>query len=157
MFKNYLIITLRNFKRHKGYAFINIAGLAIGIACCILIVLYIQFELSFDKYHDKANKIYLLKRHGNFGGKEHTSSSNNALSAGFIKKDFPEVEDTVRIGFMPNPAVLYEEKKFYESQVLYADDSFFEFFTYPMTKGDPKSALQAPFSVVITEEITEKY
>ncbi|MDH4218430.1 MAG: ABC transporter permease, partial [Candidatus Aminicenantes bacterium] len=58
---------------------------------------------------------------------------------------------------MPNPAVLYEEKKFYESQVLYADDSFFEFFTYPMTKGDPKSALQAPFSVVITEEITEKY
>ena len=157
MFKNYLIITLRNFKRHKGYAFINIAGLAIGIACCILIVLYIQFELSFDKYHDKADKIYLLKRHGNFGGKEHTSSSNNALSAGFIKKDFPEVEDTVRIGFMPNPAVLYEEKKFYESQVLYADDSFFEFFTYPMTKGDPKSALQAPFSVVITEEITEKY
>ncbi|MDH5769026.1 MAG: ABC transporter permease [Nitrospirota bacterium] len=157
MFKNYLIITLRNFKRHKGYAFINIAGLAIGIACCILIVLYIQFELSFDKYHDKADKIYLLKRHGNFGGKEHTSSSNNALSAGFIKKDFPEVEDTVRIGFMPNPAVLYEEKKFYESRVLYADDSFFEFFTYPMTKGDPKSALQAPFSVVITEEITEKY
>jgi len=157
MFKNYLIITLRNFKRHKGYAFINIAGLAIGIACCILIVLYIQFEYSFDKYHDKADRIYLLKRHGNFGGKEHTSSYNNALSAGFIKKDFPEVEDTVRIGFMPNPAVLCEEKKFYESRVLYADDSFFEFFTYPMTKGDPKSALQAPFSIVITEEIAEKY
>jgi len=157
MFKNYLIITLRNFKRHKGYAFINIAGLAIGIACCILIVLYIQYELSFDKYHDKAERIYLLRRHGNFGGKEHTSSSNNALSSGFIKKDFPEVEDTVRIGFMPNPAVLCEEKKFYESRVLYADDSFFEFFTYPMTKGEPKSALQAPFSVVITEEIAEKY
>ena len=157
MFKNFLIITLRNFKRHKGYAFINIAGLAIGIACCILIMLYIQYELSFDKYHDKADRIYLLKRHGNFGGKEHTSSSNNALSAGFIKQDFPEVEDTVRIGFMPNPAVLCEEKKFYESRVLYADDSFFEFFTYPMTKGDPKSALQAPFSVVITEEIAKRY
>ena len=157
MFKNYLIIALRNFKRHKGYAFINIAGLAIGIACCILIVLYIQYELSFDKYHDKADRIYLLKRHGSFGGKEHTSSSNNALSAGFIKKDFPEVEDTVRIGFMPNPAVLCEEKKFYESRVLYADDSFFDIFTYPMTKGDPKSALQAPFSVVITEKIAEKY
>jgi len=157
MFASYCKLTFRAINKHRIYSFINIAGLAIGIACCILIVLYIQFEFSFDKYHDKADRIFLLKRHGYFGGKENTSSSNNALAAGFIKKDFPEVEDTVRIGFMPNPAVLCEEKKFYESRVLYADDSFFEFFTYPMTKGDPKSALQAPFSVVITEEIAEKY
>ena len=157
MLKNYIKIAFRNIKRHKGYAFINIAGLAIGIACCILIVLYIQFELSFDKYHDLADRTFLLKRHGNFGGKELTSSSNNALSAGFIRKDFVEVENTVRIGFMPNPAVLCEGKKFYESRVLYADDSFFDIFSYPMTIGDPKSALKAPFSIVITEDIAEKY
>jgi putative ABC transport system permease protein len=157
MFSNYLKIAVRNLNRNKGYAFINIAGLAIGMACCILIVLYIQSELSFDKYHDKADRIYLLKRHGIYGGKELTSSSNNALSAGLMKEDFPEVENTVRIGFMPDPAVLYGEKKFYVDRALFADDSFFEIFTYPMTKGDPNTALKDPFSVVITEEIADKY
>ena len=90
MFNNYLKIALRNIRKQKGYAFINIAGLAIGMACCILIVLYIQFELSFDKFHEKADRIYLLKRHGTFGGRELTSTSNNALSAGLMKKDFME-------------------------------------------------------------------
>ena len=157
MFHNYLKIALRNIKRNKGLAFINIAGLAIGMACCILIVLYIQSELSFDKYHEKTDRVHLLKRHGIFGGKEMTSWSNNALSAGLMKKDFPEVEDTVRIGFMPDPSVRYKEKKFYVDRALFADYSFFEIFTYPMTKGNPDSALKAPFSVVITEEIADKY
>lgn len=157
MLKNYLKITLRNIKRYKGYAIINAAGLAIGMACCVLIVLYIQSELSFDRYHEKADRIYLLKRHGLYGGKELISSSNNALSAVYMKKDFPEVENTVRIGFMPNPAVKYLEKKFYVGRALYADDSFFEIFTYPMLKGNPKTALEAPFSVVITEEIAYRY
>jgi len=157
MFHNYLKIALRNIKRNKGLAFINIAGLAIGMACCLLIVLYIQFELSFDKYHDKADRIYLLKRHGTYGGKELTSQSNNALSAGLMKKDFPEVEDTVRIGFMPDPSVQYKEKKFYVDRALFADDSFFKIFTYPLIKGDARSALKAPFSVVLTEEIADKY
>ena len=157
MFNNYLKIALRNIKKHKGYAFINIAGLAIGMACCILIVLYIQFERSFDKHHEKADRIYLLKRHGVFGGTELTTWSNNALSAGLMKKDFMEVENTVRIGFMPDPAVRYEEKKFYVDRALFADDSFFEIFTYPMINGDPQTALKAPFSVVITEEVADKY
>jgi len=157
MFNNYLKVSLRNIRRHKGYAFINIAGLAIGMACCILILLYIQFELSFDRYHEKADRIYLVKRHGNFGGTENTSSANNALVAGLLKKDFPELDNAVRIGFMPNPAVKYEEKKFYEDDVLYADDSFFDMFTYSMVQGDPKTALEAPYSVVITEEIAGKY
>jgi len=157
MLKNYLKITLRNIKRYKGYAFINTAGLAIGMACCLLIVLYIQSELSFDRYHEKADRIYLLKRHGLYGGKELTSSSNNALSAVYMKKDFPEIENTVRIGFMPDPAVRYKNKKFYVDRTLFADDSFLEIFTYPMLKGDPKTALKSPFSVVITEEIANKY
>ena len=105
MLKNYLKVTLRNIKRYKGYAVINAAGLAIGMACCILIVLYIQSELSFDRFHKKADRIFLLKRHGLYGGKELTESSNNALSAIYMKKDFPEVENTVRIGFMFLPSV----------------------------------------------------
>jgi len=157
MLKNYLKVTLRNIKRYKGYAVINAAGLAIGMACCILIVLYIQSELSFDRYHEKADRIYLLKRHGLYGGKEQTGSSNNALSAIYMKKDFPEVENTVRIGFMPDPAVKYQDKKFYVGRALYADDSFFDVFTYPMVKGDPSTALNAPFSVVITQEMAAKY
>ncbi len=157
MFHNYLKVALRNIKRNKGLAFINIAGLAIGMACCILIVLYIQFELSFDKYHEKTDRIYLLKRHGIYGGKELTSNSNNALSAGLMKKEFPDIENTVRIGFIPDPAVKFKEKKFYVDRALFVDESFFEIFTYPMTKGDPDSALEAPFSVVITEEIADKY
>ena len=154
---NYLKIILRNIKKNKGYTFINTTGLAIGMACCILIVLYIQFELSFDKYHENADRVYLLKRHGIYGGRELTSSSNNALSAGLMKKDFLEVENTVRIGFMPDPAVQYKEKKFYVNRALYADDSFFEIFTYPMTEGNPEIALKAPFSVVLTEETAAKY
>lgn len=157
MLNNYLKIILRNIKKNKGYSFINTAGLAIGMACCILIVLYIHFELSFDKYHENADRICLLKRHGIYGGRELTSSSNNALSAGFMKKDLLEVENTVRIGFMPDPAVQYKEKKFYVDRALFADDSFFETFTYPMTKGDPKTALEAPFSVIVTEETAVKY
>jgi len=157
MLKNYIKITLRNIRKYKGYAFINTAGLAIGMACCILIVLYIQSEFSFDKYHEKSERIYLLKRHGLYGGKELTSSSNNALSAVYMKKDFPEVENAVRIGFMPDPTVRYQEKKFYVGRALYADDSFFEIFTSPILRGDPKTALKAPFSVVITEEMAERY
>ena len=157
MLKNYFTIAVRHIKRYKGYACINTAGLAIGMACCILILLYIQFELSFDRYHEKADRIFLLKRHGTFGATELTSSSNNALSALLMKRDFSEVEDTVRIGFMPDPAVRYGDKKFYEDRVIYADDSFFDVFTYPMAEGDPESALKAPYSVVITEEVAEKY
>ena len=157
MFQNYLKIALRNIKKNKGLAFINIAGLAIGMACCILIVIYIQYELSFDKYHEKRDRIYLLKRHGTVGGKELTSQSNNALSAGLMKNDFPEVANTARIGFMPDPSVQYKEKKFYVDRALFADDSFLEIFTYPMIKGDPKSALKAPFSVVLAEKIADKY
>jgi putative ABC transport system permease protein len=157
MFWNYMKIALRNIKKNLGPAFINIAGLAIGMACCILIVLYIQFELSFDKYHEKSDRIYLLKSHGIFGGKELTSASNNALSAGLMEKDFPEVENTVRIGFMPDPSVQYKEKKLYVDRVLFADDSIFQVFTYSMIKGDPDFALEAPFSAVITQQTARKF
>jgi len=157
MFRNYLKVALRNVKRHKGYALINTTGLAIGMACCILIVLYIQFELSYDKYHEQADRICLLKRHGIFGGKALTSSSNNALTADLLKNDFFEVENAVRIGFMPDPAVKYGDNKFYENQVIYADGSFFDIFTYPLLKGDPISALSAPYSVVLTEAAARKY
>ena len=103
MFKNYLKMTIRNLLRHKGYSFINIVGLAIGMACCILLVVYIHSELSFDRYHENADRIYRLCMHSKIGGTEVTWSSSNATTGPALRQGYPEVADTVRFGWVPGP------------------------------------------------------
>ena len=113
MFTNYLKIAFRNIKKYKSYSFINIAGLAIGLACCVLIILFIQDELSFDGYHDKGARIYrLVDSFDVEGGLSRHFALSSAPFAPALKRDFPEVEDAVRIFPGRRRLVAYEEKKF---------------------------------------------
>jgi ABC-type antimicrobial peptide transport system permease subunit len=157
MFKNYLKMTIRNLLRHKGYSFINMAGLAIGMACCILLVVYIHSELSFDRYHENADRIYRLCMHSRIGGTEVTWPSSNATTGPALREGYPEVAETVRFGGMSRPVIKYKEKQFLESRIRYADNSVFGIFSWPMIKGDPHTALKTAYSIVITEVMAKKY
>jgi len=157
MIKNYLKSALRNIKRHKGYAFINIAGLAIGMACCILILMYITTELSYDRYHEKADRIFRLGLDATMGGSTVVIPISNVPSAPALVQGYPEVLDAVRIRTISKRSVKYEDKVFYENGILYADNSVFQVFTFPLIKGDPHTALKRAYTIVLTQETAERY
>jgi putative ABC transport system permease protein len=157
MIKNYLKSALRNIKRHKGYAFINIAGLAIGMACCILILMYITTELSYDRYHVNADRIFRLGLDANMGGTGVVTPISNVPSAPTLLQSYTEVLDAVRISTVSKRAVQHEDKVFFENGIMYADSSIFKVFTFPMIKGDPNTALKPAYAVVLTQETAQRY
>lgn len=159
MFKNYFKITLRNLLKYKGYSFINITGFAIGIACCLLILLFIRDELSFDRYHKNADRIYRVGVKGVINNNEFGLVSSPSPMAKAFLDEFPEVEKVVRIynEIDREYSVRYKDKIFNESGFLHADDSIFEVFTFPLIEGDPATALKEPNSVIITKETAERY
>jgi len=157
MFKSYLKIAIRNIRKSKGYSFINISGLAIGMACSIILLIYIHSELTWDNFHQKAHRIYRLGVHSVMNGSEVHWYVSNAVTAGVLKRDYPEVEDAIRMGGMGTPSIKYKDKIFYERDVFYADASIFNLFTYPIKTGNPETALEAPYTVVISEEMAIKY
>jgi putative ABC transport system permease protein len=149
MFKNYLKIAFRNIIRHKGHSFINIAGLAIGMAVCILILLWIQHELSYDKFHEKADNIYRVIQ-------ERSPVTPTPL-APTLKKEIPEVIQATRYRWVGNPLIKYGEKSFSDDKLFLVDPSFFDIFSFKFLKGDPGAALKNPFSAVLTEKTAQKY
>ena len=149
MFKNYLTIAIRNLVRHKGYSLINIAGLAIGMACCLLIVLYVQYEFSYDRYHENVEQIYRVV--------DESGAQTPGLMAPALLDDFPPIIHATRIKHFEKALISYGNKRFYEDRVFFADPSVFEVFTFPLIKGNSKTALQAPYSMVITQEMAGKY
>ena len=153
---SYIKIVLRKIKRQKGYSFLNIAGLTIGMACCILMVLYIHSELNFDTFHEHANRIYALGVSSERGGYEFRGTASNATAAAVLQNDYPEVVQAVRYGYKSGSNFIYDRKHFSINQVMYADENVFDVFTWPMVKGNPKTALSAPYSIVITEEIADR-
>jgi putative ABC transport system permease protein len=157
MFKNYFKTVLRNLAKSKGYAFINISSLSIGMACCILLIVYIRYELSFDRYHKNADRIYRLGREMTSVGNEIKEPKSNAVAAKILTSNYPEVVTAVRFRPLGRIVVKFKDKQYYENRIWYADDSIFDVFTFPMISGNPKTALAAPYSVVITEEMTDKY
>jgi putative ABC transport system permease protein len=157
MFKNYLKIAWRNIARQKGYSFINIFGLAMGIACCILIMVWVQNELSYDRFHRKSDRIYRLYNELTLNGQTRTAPVTSAPLAPALRQSFPEVESAVRLSSFGNTAVKYGEREFREDQVYLADDSIFDVFSFPMLQGDPKSALSAAYTVVLTEKTARRY
>lgn len=157
MLKNYLKIALRNIKRHKGYSFINIAGLAIGIACCILILLWIQDEFSFDKFHENADELYRVV--GDLQIEDQISRlarTPNPLGPALVA-EYPEIINFTRFQGFDHWHVQSGEKNFLNDLLAVADPSFFEMFTFPFLKGNPKTALIDPLSMVITEDMAKKY
>jgi putative ABC transport system permease protein len=157
MFKNYLHIALRNIKKHKGYSLINILGLAIGMACCILIFSYILYELSYDKYHENADMIYRIKSDAQIGDNHLHIPKSSPPMAGYMVENFAEVTNATRIRELGSVPVRYRENQYYEGRIFYADNSFLDMFTFPLLKGDPETALKTAYTVVITEDIARKY
>jgi putative ABC transport system permease protein len=158
MITNYFKIAIRNILRHKIYSIINIAGLSVGMACTILILLWVQHELSYDRYHKNADRIYRVTTDINFGSMQGAYAVSNHTAGPTIQKNFPEVEKAVR--FHPvwgRTLVEYQDKKYIEGNLLFADKSVFEIFTFPLINGDPITALEKAFSVVISQDIARKY
>ena len=153
---NYIKIVQRKIKRQKAYSFINIIGLAVGMACCVLMVLYIHSELSFDNFHEHADRIYVLGANSERDGYEFTTTSSNATAAEVLQNEYPEVAQAVRYGYRSSTTFRYGEKSFSLDNVLYADDNVFEVFTWPIVSGDPDTALSAPHTIVLTEDTAEK-
>src|SRR5262245_19541189 len=150
MFKNHLRVALRHLLKHKDFAFINVAGLALGIASCVLILLYVQDEFSYDQFHLNKNRIYRVA----FELKTRSGLVDLAAvppAAGpAMMNAFPELERVVRL-HQPGPVLVRcGEKQFYENNLLLADSSFFEVFTFPLLRGDAASALRQPGDLVIT-------
>ena len=156
MLKNYLKIALRNLKRHKGYSFINIAGLAIGMACCILILLWVQDELSYDRFHENGKDIYRIMSYGTRYMIEGIDGTPAPLAPA-VKEEVPGIVNYARFSDIPKLVFKYGDKVFYETRGLIADPSIFEIFTFPFAQGDPKTALSEPLDIVITETMAKKY
>jgi len=157
MYKANLKIAFRNIKKHRGYSFINIAGLAVGMACCFFILLYIQFELSYDTYHRDTNRIYRIAWKNKSEMREGYSAATPLPLIPAIKENYSQVESAARISRYDDCLVTYGDKSFYENNFTYADEEIFNIFTIPFIYGDALTALQLPNSVVITENIAGKY
>lgn len=156
MLKNYLKITLRNIAKQKSYSFINIAGLALGMAMFILIARFIQFEFSFDKFNKNYDRIYRVEY--NLDGKGRFIAYSHPPVGAALARDFPEIEQFTRFLNMENGKLIsYQEKKFTIDFGWWAENSFFELFSYKLLKGDPKSVLSEPNSIVLSSELAEKY
>lgn len=156
MFKNFLKIAYRNIIRQKSYAFINIMGLSIGLACTVLIGIYVVSELSYDKFHKKSDRIYRIYLDGKMGTNKFLGPATPAPMANAIMEDYPEVESAGRLFKEGNRNIRYQDKSFYEDNFFYADSNIFEIFTFEFVSGD-KKALMLPKSVVITQKMAEKY
>lgn len=156
MIKNYFKIALRNLWRHRGFSFINIAGLSIGITAGFFIFMYVAFELSYDKFHSKADRIYRLVTDIKTPSETINTGITSWAFAPNIKADLPEVESFVRtsgVSFLVRRGNI----KFQEERSMFADSAFFKVFDFKLLQGDPKTALTAPASIVFTESTAKKY
>jgi putative ABC transport system permease protein len=157
MLKNYLKVAFVNLKKHKAFSFINIFGLAIGMACCILIAAYVFHELSFDRFHEKADRIYRLRSDLKIAGEELVVPKSSPPMADYLVQNYPEVIDAVRLRSIGRVPIRYKENLDYEDNIFFADNSVFDIFSFPFIKGDPRTALSTAHSCVITEDLAHKY
>src|SRR6185503_9628940 len=160
MIKNYFKIAWRSLLKYKGFSLINIFGLSIGITCCVLVSLFIKDELSFDRYHKDADRIYrVVKDFVNDDGSRLPDATTPPAIGAAIQKDIPEIEYMVR--FMPGWGgkfyVRNGEKKFIEENVYRADSSIFDVFSFEFIQGDPGTALKDQHALILTESAAKKY
>lgn len=157
MLKNYLKIALRNILRQKGYSFINITGLSLGMACCLLMLLWVSDELSYNHFHENAGTLYRVEQdQPTPQGPFHVNVTPYAMGPALVA-EVPEIKNAVRIDHTGTLLVKYGEKSFFESGASAVDPSFFDMFTFPLVKGDKATALKQPLSAVINEDIAAKY
>jgi len=157
MVKHFLKITLRNFIRHPSYSLINLTGLFVGLTCCILILAFVEYEFSFDRYHKHAENIYRILSETTINGVSSESATCPVRFAPTLVNDFPEVKQAARITPTVRRSFIYEDKRFFESDVYYADQAIFDVFSFEFIEGDPTTALEAPYTMVLTENTARKY
>ena len=155
MISNYIKVAIRNLLRQKGFSFINIFGLALGISCTALIGMWVNDELSYDRFHNGYERIYRVTATlPELNVHAAVSSAPLALA---MKNEIPEVEEAVRISDLKRDLIQVGDVRFEEKGVIYTDSNFFRVFTFPFIKGDSERALQNPEGIVITEEMAMKY
>ena len=152
MFRNYLTVALRHLLRYKGYSVSNVMGLAIGMACCVLILLYVQDELSYDQHHENKDRIYRMVISSTVAGVTHDWATTPPPWAPVLAEEYPEIEQITRIK-PPNSRwlVRHGEARFYERNFVFADPSIFDVFSIPLVQGNPKTALAEPHAIVVSE------
>ena len=150
MLGNQIAIALRHMSRYRGYTAINVLGLAVGLGCAILIFLYVRYELSYDRYHEKADRIYRVTLN---------DSARSPRELGpVLQADFPEIRHFARL--LPTVGtwiMKHEDRIYYEKNVYWVNKELFDVFTFPLVRGDPDRALEAPYTVVISEDTARKY
>lgn len=151
---HYAKAALRTLLRHKEHSFINIAGLAIGMASCLLLFLWVEDELSYDRYHEKAKQIYRVVQQYEENGQAKTFARTPAPLAPALMNEFPQVQRTVRFG--KNKFLVKCKNKLFYDDVFFADPGVFDVFTFPLAVGSPDTVLKEPYSILISEEIRDK-
>jgi hypothetical protein len=151
MIKNYLKIAFRNLWRNKGFSLINISGLAIGMAAAILILLWIQSEMSYDQFHTKKDRIYEAWNRAHFSGKLQCWNTTPKILARTLEKDLPEVERAVRVNWPSSYLFSIGDKRLTVSGNI-VDTGFLQMFTFPLLKGDSRTALHSGSSILLTEK-----
>jgi putative ABC transport system permease protein len=157
LLKSSLKITYRNFKRQKLYTVINLAGLAVGMAACILVMTYVRHETGYDSFHENAGRIYRLTMNGTLSRLDLNLATSNGAIAPDLMKELPEIERVVRLRPRFRTPVEYGDKLFYEQGILWADATVFDVFSFRLLQGEPRSALEAPQTAVLTRETARRY
>ncbi len=157
MIRNYFKTAWRNIVKNKAFSLINIAGLSIGMAACLLILQYVSFELSFDQFNKQASDIYRVYNDRYQNGKliQHGTITYSAIGKA-MQDDYPEVVEHARVEPFGKNIIIHADKKIADQEVLAVDNSFLDMFSYPFLAGDPKTALQEPYTVVLTERAAGK-
>ena len=157
MYQNFLKIAIRNLWRDKFFSLLNISGLAIGIACCLLIMTYVNYELSFDKHFDNSENIHRLVVEGSFNGRDFTGVQMPAPAGTVFRDQIPGVKQRLRFRNAGAWVVKYDEKVFNENRVVFADETFFDVFSVPLLRGNPADVLLNKNTMALSESMAEKY
>src|SRR5690606_6660157 len=159
MLHHYLRTTLRHLLRRKGYTFINVTGLAVGTAACLLILLYVRHERSYDRFHEHADRMYRI-----VWMSERPQTRTPHPMAQALVRDFPAVEPAVSLSPIWGPgltrptfSIRYQDRRFDEREVFSADSTFFDVFTFPLVRGDAATALAVPGGVLLTQSAAARY
>ncbi|QHT70439.1 FtsX-like permease family protein [Rhodocytophaga rosea] len=159
MLRNYLTIAFRNLLRHKTFSLINVLGLTIGMAACLLIMQYVCFELSYDSFHQNKDRIYRIPVEFFLanGQRDYIDADSPPILGPTLQQDFPEIADYVRLHWMYGAVISYQNVTYREERIYYAEHSFLNLFSYPLREGNPRTALTEPNTVVLTEATARKY
>ncbi|MFC2161531.1 ABC transporter permease [Acidobacteriota bacterium] len=157
MIKNFIKIALRNIKKHKGYSFINITGLAAGMACCLLITIWVLDELSYDKFHENPQNLFRVEENQDYSGREYHVNVTPYPLAPVLKDEVPEIEQAARYVSAGGKLLRYGDKVFFENNIRAVDPSFLKMFAFPLTQGTVDAAFESPYSIIISKEMKKKY